>query len=88
MNIMYEILLSIMDNPANELRQQWVNPGDILSLLLLIGGDVIRKAIAQLVGPAIKIPRLWQSQGPIRPSGILIWLGGICDLEPLVRSGR
>lgn len=45
-----------MDNPAHELRQQWANPGDILRLLLLIGGDVIWKAIAQLVGYQVQIP--------------------------------
>ncbi|THY28969.1 hypothetical protein D6D01_03705 [Aureobasidium pullulans] len=34
----------------NELRGQWKNPGDILSVLLLIGGDIVQKAVAQLVG--------------------------------------
>lgn len=38
----------------DELRQQWVNPGDILSLLLLIGADIIQKAIAQLAGRTVK----------------------------------
>ena len=33
-----------------EVKSQWQNPGDILSLLLLIGGDVIQRAIAQLAG--------------------------------------
>jgi hypothetical protein len=32
------------------LRLQWSNPGDILSLLLLIGGDIVQKALAQFVG--------------------------------------
>ncbi|CAG8953954.1 hypothetical protein HYFRA_00010915 [Hymenoscyphus fraxineus] len=36
--------------PYVELRDQWRNPGDILSLLLLIGGDIVQKATAQLVG--------------------------------------
>jgi len=31
------------------LRAQWQRPGDILSLLLLVGGDVVQKALAQLV---------------------------------------
>ena len=31
-------------------KSQWQNPSDILSLLLLIGGDVIQRAIAQLAG--------------------------------------
>jgi hypothetical protein len=38
----------------DELRQQWINPGDILSLLLLIGGDVVQKPIAQLSGRTLK----------------------------------
>ena len=33
----------------NTFKSQWSNPGDILSLLLLIGGDIVQKAIAQLV---------------------------------------
>lgn len=45
-----------MGSTADELRLQWVNPGDILSLLLLIGGDIVQKAIAQLVGYRIRIP--------------------------------
>ncbi|KAI0451043.1 hypothetical protein F5B21DRAFT_507574 [Xylaria acuta] len=32
------------------------NPSDILSLLLLIGGDIVQKAIAQLVGYKIRLP--------------------------------
>ena len=37
-----------------ELRTQWINPGDVLSLLLLIGGDIVQKAIAQLVGQTVR----------------------------------
>lgn len=33
-----------------ELKSQWSNPSDILSLLLLLGPDVIQRALAQLVG--------------------------------------
>lgn len=51
-----------MDTP-NELLSQWRNPSDILSLLLLIGGDVIQKAIVQLFGvyvqPLKHFPRLY-----------------------------
>ncbi|KAK6353605.1 hypothetical protein TWF696_005568 [Orbilia brochopaga] len=36
------------------LKDQWSNPSDILSLLLLIGGDIVQQAIAQLV--ALRIP--------------------------------
>ena len=39
-----------------QLRDQWFNPGDILSLLLLIGGDIVQKAIAQLVGHEVRLP--------------------------------
>lgn len=34
-----------------ELSTQWHQPGDILSLLLIIGGDVVQNALAQLTGP-------------------------------------
>lgn len=44
---------TMSDSTAGNLRSQWSNPGDILSLLLLIGGDIIQKAIAQLVGYTI-----------------------------------
>ena len=46
-----------------QLAIQWQNPGDILSLLLLIGGDVVQRAIAQLFGvyiqPSRNGPRLY-----------------------------
>ncbi|KAL8722715.1 MAG: hypothetical protein Q9225_000827 [Loekoesia sp. 1 TL-2023] len=38
------------------LRSQWSNPSDILSLLLLIGGDVIRIALAQQTGDTFPTP--------------------------------
>lgn len=44
-----------MPAPREELQEQWANPSDILSLLLLVGGDVVQKAIAQMVGPQIKL---------------------------------
>ena len=37
-------------NTKTQLASQWQNLGDILSLLLLIGGDVVQRAIAQLFG--------------------------------------
>ncbi|KAI1159423.1 hypothetical protein F5B18DRAFT_587337 [Nemania serpens] len=45
-----------MDGTAGALRGQWANPSDILSLLLVIGGDIVQKAIAQLVGCTIRLP--------------------------------
>lgn len=32
---------------AQDLTGQWRSPGDIFSLLLLVGGDIIQKALAQ-----------------------------------------
>jgi len=34
-----------------EIKLQWVNPSDIFSLLLLLGGDIVARALAQIVGP-------------------------------------
>ena len=37
---------------ANWLQKQWSNPSDIFTVLLIIGGDVVRAAVAQLcIGP-------------------------------------
>lgn len=45
-----------MGSSVESLRSQWANPGDILSILLLIGSDIVQKAITQLVGHEIRIP--------------------------------
>ena len=45
-----------MANDDQQLQNQWANPSDILSLLLLIGGDIVQKAIAQLVGHEVRVP--------------------------------
>ena len=39
-----------LESPAMLLRRQMLNPSEILSVLQIIGGDVIQKAIAQLSG--------------------------------------
>lgn len=39
-----------MSTTEADLREQWGNPRDILSLLLLLGGDIVQKAIAQQIG--------------------------------------
>jgi hypothetical protein len=39
---------------SSQLRSQWSNPRDIFSLLLLIGGDIIQKALSQFVGRKFK----------------------------------
>ncbi|KAI1738449.1 hypothetical protein F4680DRAFT_467402 [Xylaria scruposa] len=50
-------------DPSNELSRQWQNPRDILSLLLLVGSDIVQKAIAQLhavyMEPAKGWPRIY-----------------------------
>jgi len=38
------------------LRQQWSNPNDIFTILMVIGGDIVKVAIAQLC--AGKVPYL------------------------------
>lgn len=43
-----------MNTTEGDLREQWGNPRDILSLLLLLGGDIVQKAIAQLVGYQVR----------------------------------
>ncbi|KAK8040149.1 hypothetical protein PG993_008560 [Apiospora rasikravindrae] len=43
-------------NTTQELKTQWTNPADILSILLLLGGDIVQKSIAQLVGHKISFP--------------------------------
>jgi hypothetical protein len=35
---------------AGQLSAQWTNPSDVLSVLLLIGGDIVQKALAQTTG--------------------------------------
>jgi hypothetical protein len=47
-------------SPNNEIRAQWQDPGDIFSLLLLVGGDVVQKAMAQLAGVRYRAP--WINQ--------------------------
>ena len=49
--------MSSNSNPSSTatsllLREQWSNPSDIFTILLIIGGDVVQKAIGQLTaGP-------------------------------------
>ncbi|KAK7903103.1 hypothetical protein LTR67_001120 [Exophiala xenobiotica] len=39
--------------PSGEFWRQWKNPGDVFSVLLILGGDVILRALAQLSGSGI-----------------------------------
>ncbi|KAI1322405.1 hypothetical protein F5Y16DRAFT_404507 [Xylariaceae sp. FL0255] len=42
--------------PPDEYSSQWDNPSDILSLLLIIGGDIVQKAITQLIEYKLRLP--------------------------------
>lgn len=35
------------------LAAQWTNPSDILSILLLVGPDIVQRAVAQLTGRVV-----------------------------------
>ncbi|KAF7558116.1 hypothetical protein G7Z17_g199 [Cylindrodendrum hubeiense] len=39
--------------PSREFRSQWKNPGDVFSVLLILGGDVVARALAQLAGSRV-----------------------------------
>lgn len=39
-----------MDTSAADLQAQWANPSDVTSILMIIGGDVVQKALAQGTG--------------------------------------
>lgn len=36
-----------------EFWTQWKNPGDVFSVLLILGGDVVARALAQLAGSRV-----------------------------------
>ncbi|PNP73353.1 hypothetical protein FNYG_13310 [Fusarium nygamai] len=36
--------------PSSQFQSQWEKPGDVFSVLLILGGDVVARALAQLVG--------------------------------------
>jgi hypothetical protein len=38
---------------TNELGMQWAHPADVMSVLLLLGGEIVNKALAQLAGGTI-----------------------------------
>lgn len=37
----------------DELKQQWIQPTGVMSVLLLLGGEIVNRALAQLAGGAI-----------------------------------
>lgn len=58
-----ELVADLSMSTTKEFADQWRNPGDILTLLLIVGGDVVQHAIAQLFGHYIQAcqdgPRLY-----------------------------
>lgn len=55
---------------SSNLRNQWVNPSDLMSLFLLIGSDVVQQAIAQLVGYRVRLPGMRKYGIPITPVAV------------------
>lgn len=47
------------DELTSNLRTQWINPANILDLLLLVGADVIQTALAQLTGDRLPTPMVF-----------------------------
>ncbi|PWW79734.1 hypothetical protein C7212DRAFT_273332 [Tuber magnatum] len=47
---------SSSDYPLQAFRSQWTQPNDIMSLLLILGGDVVQRALAQLAGDGLITP--------------------------------
>ena len=54
----FQILRRVLNNHYldQQIHTQWTGPGDILSLLLLVGGDVVQRAIAQQAGSSLPTP--------------------------------
>lgn len=58
-NTMAPVLLDLVrrafapGRPSDAFSAQWRNPGDVFSVLLILGGDIVARALAQLVGSKI-----------------------------------
>ncbi|KAI0033983.1 hypothetical protein K488DRAFT_77551 [Vararia minispora EC-137] len=46
-------------------RSQWQNPSDVLTILQIIGGDIVQKAIAQLSGSEIRFGPVHFTMAPV-----------------------
>lgn len=78
---------SAATNLADYLAAQWRNPSDILSVLLLVGPEVVQAAIAQLAGRAVTPVAFSFGWVAYAPSALLSSFGGImCSL--LAHDGR
>lgn len=70
---------------ADYLAAQWRNPNDILSILLLVGPEVIKSAIAQLAGRAITPVAFSFGWVAYAPASLLSSFGGTLTLHPFAR---
>ncbi|KAI0104641.1 hypothetical protein GGR51DRAFT_560904 [Nemania sp. FL0031] len=79
-----------MGSTAGALRGQWANPSDILSLLLVIGGNIVQKAIAQLMGCTIHLPGCTDRHVSIAPVVFLFgWVSyAFLSLQSVVSGMR
>ena len=71
---------------ADELRQQFTQPSDVFSILLLLGPDVIAQAIAQLAG-GILTPVTFSFGWVAYAVSALLSVGGENKLMPLASDG-
>jgi len=77
-------------DPESQMTAQWTNPGDIFSLLLLIGGDIVQKALAQLVGVRIPLSKKEDGVGiPLTPVAFSFgWVAyAFASLKDIVGDG-
>jgi len=59
------------------LRGQWSNPNDIFTILLLVGGDIVQVAIAQLcAGPITHLTPVAFSFGWVSFSYVIAFAAG------------
>ena len=89
-------LLQNRDTPTSQdLLSQWTDPSDILSLLLLVGGDVVRCALAQQAGDIFPTPVVfsfgWVAYAftaVLSVVGDNLLMPGTPDLSSVVASGE
>ena len=88
--------------PSGEFSEQWKHPGDVFSVLLILGGDVVGRALAQFAGGWLRPPSF--SFGEFSASttyslgvrsdicqankGIYLRMGCLLDQRPRLRCGR
>lgn len=74
-----------MVSASDSLAVQWQNPADFLSVVLLIGPDVIQRAIAQMAGRAITPVAFSFGWVTYAVSALLSSFGGACPNFPISR---